>query len=364
MEASTITIGETTIGAADVATVAAWARDFASDCEWADCDAEDIAAMSDARMIRLAARHYAGGVAAMVADAMADRRADDERRTYELESHGTFVVTDDLRAAASVGAFLAAPIPPRDSEAYELGREDAANGRPMMSRAEWCGANGRYANTSAARWAHVYYVKGFESTIGRVRAAVAVCDFIERMSNAIMDARVLAVRDAANVRREQRRTADAPRDRGAYGVRVDVACARAAHVAARDFTLSGDVEQDANVARDILADMLASSVPAFLARVARMRHSHHPFYDGRDVLDILAADVANVEQRREVCIAGAASAAAWRGHTLAPWRRDGARAVTECTQCGAYAMADAAPLPNGIGVSGSAVAINCTAHAD
>lgn len=54
--------------------VAAWARAFASECEWEDTDAEEIAGMSDAAVIRAAARHYDGGMSGLVRDALEDAK--------------------------------------------------------------------------------------------------------------------------------------------------------------------------------------------------------------------------------------------------------------------------------------------------
>jgi len=66
----------------------------------------------------------------------------------------------------------------------------------------------------------------------------------------------------------------------------------------------------------------------------------------------------------------AKASANWRGHKLDqfkhyPKRYNGQklkgqeRAVAICTVCGAYACYDTNPAPNGIDVSGDAVAINC-----
>jgi hypothetical protein len=55
--------------------VLTWARDFASDCMWTDADADSIAAMAPDDVIRCAARHYDGGIAFLVSDAIADMDA-------------------------------------------------------------------------------------------------------------------------------------------------------------------------------------------------------------------------------------------------------------------------------------------------
>jgi hypothetical protein len=72
LAAGALTIGTFVIAADQVPAVATWARDFASDCEWQDVDADDIADMTDAAVIRNAARQYDGGIRALVRDALAD----------------------------------------------------------------------------------------------------------------------------------------------------------------------------------------------------------------------------------------------------------------------------------------------------
>jgi len=53
----------------DVPTVAAYAREWASDCTWGD--APDFYALNDYAVIRSAARHYDGGLTQLVRDALA-----------------------------------------------------------------------------------------------------------------------------------------------------------------------------------------------------------------------------------------------------------------------------------------------------
>lgn len=59
----------------------------------------------------------------------------------------------------------------------------------------------------------------------------------------------------------------------------------------------------------------------------------------------------------------AREAAQNRGHTLGPfapgefWRE---RRYADCTECGMGVAVDPDPPPNGIDISGSAVALNCT----
>ena len=53
----------------------------------------------------------------------------------------------------------------------------------------------------------------------------------------------------------------------------------------------------------------------------------------------------------------------WRGHRMGRWDDAGASLTTsyrECLDCGAYVMVDTRPMPNGIDIGGSAVALNCT----
>jgi len=49
-------------------TVAA-AREWLSDCAWADADADVIAALTDVCVMRAVGRHYEGGASAFIADA-------------------------------------------------------------------------------------------------------------------------------------------------------------------------------------------------------------------------------------------------------------------------------------------------------
>lgn len=53
-----------------------WALDFASDCEWREEDAESIADLAPGVLVRNAARHYDGGMAALVRDALANLATD------------------------------------------------------------------------------------------------------------------------------------------------------------------------------------------------------------------------------------------------------------------------------------------------
>lgn len=62
----------TTCDESEVPTIAAYAREWASDCDWSDTGAEDIEDMSDVAVIRAAGRHYDGGIAALRLDALAD----------------------------------------------------------------------------------------------------------------------------------------------------------------------------------------------------------------------------------------------------------------------------------------------------
>ena len=59
----------------------------------------------------------------------------------------------------------------------------------------------------------------------------------------------------------------------------------------------------------------------------------------------------------------ALEACAFRGHTMGPWREHGLHgsrvAVCNCTVCDMMACVDSNPPPNGIDVSGSAVARSC-----
>lgn len=58
------------------------------------------------------------------------------------------------------------------------------------------------------------------------------------------------------------------------------------------------------------------------------------------------------------------SAVSFRGHRLGYWRNVGnTSAFATCLDCGASAHVCTNPPPNGIDISGSAVALNCTATA-
>jgi hypothetical protein len=58
----------------------------------------------------------------------------------------------------------------------------------------------------------------------------------------------------------------------------------------------------------------------------------------------------------------AARSAGWRGHRLGAWQVDGTGrcSVALCLDCSMGAYVDTAPPPNGIDISGKAVALNCT----
>ena len=59
----------------------------------------------------------------------------------------------------------------------------------------------------------------------------------------------------------------------------------------------------------------------------------------------------------------ASEATKWRGHRMGRWvdtiSAHKSASLRECLDCGAYVMVDTRPMPNGIGIGGSAVAINC-----
>jgi hypothetical protein len=44
------------------------ARDWLSDCEWADLDADDIAQLTDVQIVTGIARHYDGGIEQFIKD--------------------------------------------------------------------------------------------------------------------------------------------------------------------------------------------------------------------------------------------------------------------------------------------------------
>ncbi len=63
----------------------------------------------------------------------------------------------------------------------------------------------------------------------------------------------------------------------------------------------------------------------------------------------------------EVLKESAVEGAEWRGHKMGPWRLwdfwD--TPFCQCQICGAVVQVDGNPLPNGIDISGHAVALNC-----
>jgi len=70
--------------------------------------------------------------------------------------------------------------------------------------------------------------------------------------------------------------------------------------------------------------------------------------------------VPNPHAKRDALKAQAARAAQFRNHRLGGWHDyDGDKACAVCEVCGKDAYVDANPAPNGIDVSGEAVALNC-----
>lgn len=98
---------------AECAAVYDWALAFVSDCEWREDDEltheEAVAvkaSMPAAMLVRSAARHYDGGMAAMVADAIADaKRADDA--TIGRCEHGALLAYCTAEHAAPMSSALA-----------------------------------------------------------------------------------------------------------------------------------------------------------------------------------------------------------------------------------------------------------------
>jgi hypothetical protein len=65
----------------------------------------------------------------------------------------------------------------------------------------------------------------------------------------------------------------------------------------------------------------------------------------------------------------AKSSAEFHGHTLGPWKsnlifptRTRAVELSICIHCGEWVAVDTRPLPNGINVGGTAVAMECKKH--
>lgn len=71
--------------------------------------------------------------------------------------------------------------------------------------------------------------------------------------------------------------------------------------------------------------------------------------------------VPRVTDKREALKSQAIRAATARNHRLGPWTDfDNYRACAKCEVCGKEAYIDGRPAPNGIDVSGEAVALNCS----
>ena len=71
--------------------------------------------------------------------------------------------------------------------------------------------------------------------------------------------------------------------------------------------------------------------------------------------------VPNPHAKRDMLKVSAARSAQARYHRLGGWRDyDGNKACAVCEVCGKEAYVDAKPAPNGIDVSGEAVALNCS----
>src|SRR4051794_15843245 len=102
MDSTTREVSEmgTDIPAADVYTVARYARGWVADCEWSgDGIEDDLAAMSDDAVIRAAAHHYDGGTAALYRDAMASAAAPDTLAMAESTARTLRRVADAIAAA-------------------------------------------------------------------------------------------------------------------------------------------------------------------------------------------------------------------------------------------------------------------------
>jgi hypothetical protein len=63
--------------------------------------------------------------------------------------------------------------------------------------------------------------------------------------------------------------------------------------------------------------------------------------------------------RLDYLIGQAMSACSWRGHTMGRWQKTRGGAYSRCLVCDAQATVNVDPLPNGIDICGSAVAMHC-----
>lgn len=124
---------------AEVARVIDWSRDFAADCVWQE-SAEDIEDMSADEIMRGAARHYDGGMSALVSDALAlpsvYNDADTRSRADGVITHGV--------------------VPPlNERERYAIAAKLASDAVPeILLRADTAGTVHARAGETIREWAH------------------------------------------------------------------------------------------------------------------------------------------------------------------------------------------------------------------
>lgn len=152
------------------------------------------------------------------------------------------------------------------------------------------------------------------------------------------------------------------------GTRIDseyVAFTHPAHNAAsRAGTLTFDTLREAKDAVRRMARFGASASAAmtFTGMLARgetfdARKLVSSWLSGRS--DVLAQFMPS-DGKVDVLKLSADDAATYRGHVLGTWHDyESSRSMATCQKCECAVWVDAHPAPNGIDVSGSAVAINC-----
>lgn len=172
-----------------LATVAAYARDWASDCTWPDVDPEDIAEMTSADVLYRAARHYAGGLAALTADGIADAEARDVDDTPELvtvtpervRSHPVFAALSP-EARETIAANIPTPDNTRRAERaklYGTVDSDPEHGTPGTRPAvpaPWADLPQSTRDTFAARWARESFAGGESVTDAQALTVAALAE--------------------------------------------------------------------------------------------------------------------------------------------------------------------------------------------
>lgn len=253
--------GDDYVTTTEAAAVVEWCREWASDCEWGDVDAEDIAAMNDAAILRACHRRIDGGLAFVLADV---RRTASARRTFEdanpearerREERARLYGARASDALVNEPAKLAA-LTTNERAAVEylrgsVGHDPDAYGAAVLADdavQEYREAHGADAKARVLDSMHEDYA-GLPYVVVTVDA--------ERI-------------DMNTIPADDDKPAELPAERGAFGADIDAACARAAVDAADAFVWDIDGEDDTSAAQralDILRDLSAEDRPAFLMKL-------------------------------------------------------------------------------------------------